>query len=83
MGFPGTNFCGLLFLSTLLLLSLKSAYESGLCKHLITMVYGELLLGQVVCGDHSAHTGLSQDSRALTSGFSVAAYRATLKKKFP
>ena len=47
------------------------------------MVYGELLLGQVVCGDHSAHTGLSQDSRALTSGFSVAAYRATLKKKFP
>lgn len=40
-----------------------------------------LLLGQVVCGDHIFHTGLSWDSHAPTSGLSVADYKTTLKKK--
>lgn len=50
------------------------------CGRLITMIYGELLPGQVIRGDYIPHTGPSQDSHVSASGLNVADYRTTPTK---
>ena len=55
--------------------SSKSAHESGLCRRLITVVYGEPFLSQVTHGDHIQHPGFSLDSHTSASGLKVADYK--------
>ena len=57
--------------------SSRSAHESGLCRRLITVVYGEPFLSQVTRGDHIQHPGFSQASHTSASGLKVADYKTT------